>query len=112
MFKKNVFFASLFTVSCISATPSLSEDIPRYDVESYCKQVSDVSGGSAMINNSCIDMEQEAYNNLKSNWDAVAEKTQSYCDQVAGVTGGSYNILQSCIDMENNASNNAKSFQY
>lgn len=52
--------AVFFTSSAAHAA-----DLPRYDPNTYCESVSAVSGGSAMITNECIKMEQTAYNQLK-----------------------------------------------
>jgi hypothetical protein len=48
-----LYSALLLTV----ASPTFADTIPRYDVAGYCQTVSDVSGGSAMIYNGCVDME-------------------------------------------------------
>ncbi|QEL12896.1 hypothetical protein FY550_14620 [Kushneria phosphatilytica] len=89
-----------------------AEDLPHFDVEAYCKQVSSVGGSSNAIYNSCIDMQQDAYDVLKSSWADVPAKTQDYCQQVASVGGSSYSILKSCIEMETDAASNRKSFQF
>lgn len=47
-----------------------------------------------MIYNGCIDMEQTAYDGLKSGWAGISSRTQSYCDEVARVTGGSIRYLK------------------
>lgn len=92
--------------------PALAGDIPRYNVEAYCKQVADISGGSSMIYNGCIDMEQEAYNSLKPLWSSVRGQQQNYCDDVAEISGGSYSILKGCIDMESDAAGAPSTFKY
>ena len=99
------------TISAFSATACFA-DPPRYPVEQYCREVADVSGGSAMIFNTCIDMEQAAYDNLKRNWNAISSQTRSYCDEVAQVTGGSYSILETCIQMEEDARSDGNTFSY
>ncbi|MFP7673354.1 hypothetical protein ACG74X_08360 [Marivita sp. S0852] len=96
---------------CILA-PSLYADPPRYPVEKYCKSVADISGGSAMIFNGCIEMEQSSYNVLKTNWDRYAAQSRSYCAEVAQFSGGSYSILEGCIEMEEGARGNTSTFQY
>lgn len=98
-------------LSAISA-PVLAQDLPRYPVESYCQEVADVSGGSSMIYNGCIDMEQTSYNNLKSKWGRVPARSRSYCDEVARVVGGSYSTLEGCVQMENDAASSTPSFEY
>ncbi|MBO9428194.1 hypothetical protein [Sulfitobacter sp. R18_1] len=86
--------------------------IPRYGVEAYCQEVSDFGGGSAMLYNGCIDMEQTAYNGLKSAWSRIPAATQSYCDEVASFGGGSYALLEGCIEMELGAASSPGKFKY
>ena len=94
------------------ALPVQAQTVPRYNVEAYCQDVANVSGGSAMIFNGCIDMEQQAYNILKPVWTQLPGNSRSYCDEVARVSGGSYSILQGCIEMETDAASSPRSFDY
>lgn len=96
---------------CLAA-PAQAQSIPRYNVEGYCQQVADVSGGSALIFNGCMDTEQQAYNALKPVWTQIPSKSRNYCDEVAQVSGSSYGILKGCVDMETNAANAPRSFDY
>jgi hypothetical protein len=89
-----------------------AESIPRYEVPAYCQQVADVSGGSSMIYNGCIDMEQEAYNALKTSWSSVPSRMRRYCDDVGKVSGGSYSILKGCVEMETDAAGSTPEFKY
>lgn len=89
-----------------------ANQMPRYNPEAYCQQVANFSGGSSMIFNGCIDMEQKSYNNLKRIWVSIPSRTQNYCDEVASTTGGSYSILEGCIDMEIEAASSKKGFQF
>ena len=107
---KFFYVCAIATASTVSVAHAGS--IPRYDVESYCTEVMNVSGGSKMIFNGCIDMEQSAYNNLKRSWASLPSQTKSYCDEVGDVAGGSYAILEGCIQMENQASDNTSVFEY
>lgn len=93
------------------AASTAAQDIPRYDPAIYCQKVADVSGGSS-IYNSCIEMEQNAYDKRKANWSSVSAKSRSYCDGVARVSGGSYTLLDSCIDMESDASASTPEFKF
>lgn len=102
---------ALCLVTCF-AVPANAQTIPRYNVDGYCQKVADVSGGSAMIFNGCMDMEQQAYNAVKPVWAQIPSKSRNYCDEVARVSGGSYSILKGCIDMEANAANSPRSFDY
>lgn len=87
-------------------------EIPRYDVNAYCENVKEFSGGSNQIYNSCIDAQQEAYNSLKRTYSMVPVETAEYCDEVAEFSGGSYQILKTCIEQENTASSGKKKFKY
>ncbi|HCP81987.1 MAG TPA: hypothetical protein DIT67_10495 [Octadecabacter sp.] len=98
-------------IACLSV-PAYSQTIPRYNVEGYCQQVAEISGGSAMIFNGCMDMEQQAYNALKPVWAQIPGSSRNYCDEVARVSGASFSILKGCIDMETNAANSPRSFNY
>jgi len=62
-----------------------------------------------------FDMEQSAYNDVRSKWTSLPQQMKRRCDQVTKFGGyGSYAVLQACIQMELEASDNAqtKKFQY
>lgn len=99
----------------LSMTPLVSahaSEVPRYNPEAYCRQVASFSGGSSMIYNGCIEMEQKSYNNLKRIWPSVPSNTRNHCNEVASISGGTYAILEGCIDMESEAASSTKSFQF
>lgn len=91
-----------------------AQEMPRYDVEGYCKAVAGIGGSfSNTMYNSCIDMEQQAYSGIKPSWGAVPVETQGYCDDVASVGGpGSYTMLESCVQMETSAAEQTKQFSF
>ncbi|QFT84471.1 hypothetical protein FIU88_05690 [Halomonas sp. THAF12] len=93
---------------------SSAADMPRFDVEAHCEQVAAVGGSpSNSLYNSCIDMEQSAYNGLKDQWSGLPANIQNHCRNVASVTGpGSYSLLESCVDMEVSAGNNRSEFSF
>lgn len=87
--------------------------MPRYDVEAYCQDVAGAGGGSSMIYNGCIDMEQAAYDKRKAGWAQLSARIRSYCNEVARAGGGgSYSILDGCIDMESDAASAPSRFRY
>ncbi|MCK2183638.1 hypothetical protein [Halomonas getboli] len=96
------------------AGSAFAADIPRFDVEAHCGQVASISGDSSnMLYNSCIDMEQSAYNGLKGQWSGLPSNIQSHCQDVASVGGpGSYSLLESCVQMEVSAGNNRSEFSF
>lgn len=65
-----------------------------------------------MIFNGCMDMEQQAYNVLKTMWEQLPGNSRNYCDEVALVSGGSYSIFQGCTDMETDAASSSRSLEY
>ncbi len=110
---KNLEVAILVIASCFALTgPVIAQEMPRYDPTDYCRNVSDVSGGSSSIYKSCMEMEQDAYDKQKAQWASLDIKSREYCDQVARVAGGSYSILDSCIGMEADASASTPEFKF
>ncbi len=105
-------FAAGLAITPWVVSPAAAQSIPRYDVPAYCQQVADISGGSSMIYNGCIKMEQEAYDTLKRGWTGFSSRVRSYCDEVGQVSGGSYSILKGCVDMETDAADNTQEFKY
>jgi len=105
--------ATIAAFAAILVSPiAIAQSIPRYNPEAYCKQVADISGGSAMIFNGCMEMEQDAYDKRKAGWSSISGQAASYCDEVARVSGGSYMILDGCLDMEADAMATTPSFQF
>lgn len=102
----------LFAFVATAVGPADAEGLPRYDVDKYCRSVSDMSGGSQMIFNGCIELEQDAYDDLKPQWAQMPPKARSYCGQVAEMGGGSYSLLSGCIELERDEAARPKQFQY
>lgn len=107
---------SMLVIACVMLLPSaaVAAELPRYDAEGHCKKVASIGGSSsAMLENSCMDMEQTAYNKLKSSWESIPERARSHCSSVAAFGGGgSYSLLESCIDMETKEASQSRKFQY
>lgn len=108
--------AVLVLAAALSSSSALALELPRYDVETHCKEVAGFGGTySASIDQSCFTMEQGAYNAIKAMWGSVSANIRKHCDEVASFGGGgSYSILQSCIEMEAEAdsANTGRSFKY
>lgn len=101
----------LIALSFVSFSIYASE-LPRYDVPAGCQEVANFGGGSHQIYNSCIQMEQAAYNNLKDRWESIAVGIRRSCIDVASFGGSSYQILESCIQMEEGAAGNPETFSF
>lgn len=96
----------------ILTTTAYATELPVYDPNAYCENLSTVSGGSATIKNQCIAMEQSSYNNLKQSWESIPGKTQTYCQNLARTAGNSYTMLENCIQMESSALKAPPKFQF
>ncbi|PAU76942.1 hypothetical protein CK498_12280 [Halomonas salipaludis] len=90
----------------------VAQEMPRFDVEGHCEEVAEFGGSSHQIYNGCIQMEQGAYNSLKSRWANVSGRIRNHCQEVAEFSGGSYQILQGCVQMEEDAAGNRQSFSF
>lgn len=99
----------VFASSIASAN---AQSMPKYDPVTYCKGVSDYSGGSSVVYNGCIEMEQSSYNELKPKWAALSSKTRNHCEEVARYSDGSYVILKGCVDMEADAAASTPEFKF
>lgn len=112
-------FSTKFSSQCApsggvtsNSTGNYGAVVPRYDVNAYCQDVKDYSGGSNQIYNSCIDAQQQAYDFLKLTYRMIPAETAKYCNEVAEFSGGSYQVLMTCIDQEIAASGGKKKFKF
>lgn len=103
----------IFVVAALALSPlANASELPRFDVEAGCEDVAGMAGGSHQIYNSCIQMEQQSYNNLRDRWADIDSGVRRSCIDVAGFGGDSYQILESCIQMEESAAGNRQSFSF
>jgi hypothetical protein len=70
----------------------------EYDTKAYCKDMSEVIGGSYLIEKSCRDQEMVAKAQLARL--AIPSEIEKYCDDMGEFIGGSYVIKQSCVKEE------------
>ncbi|RFA27191.1 hypothetical protein CAI21_15185 [Alkalilimnicola ehrlichii] len=87
-------------------------DIPRFDVEAHCKEVSEFGGSSNMVYNGCIRTEQTSYRELQNVWAEVPTRTRNHCLEIAQFGGASYQILHGCIQMEIDAAERPATFSF
>ena len=74
----------------------LAAGVPQFDTIAYCKQESQIVGGSYyQIEKACRDDEHSALVTLK--FMNVPPKILSYCTQVANAIGGSYQVMNACV---------------
>lgn len=102
MHVKVLLTAVMLTLSSLA----ISAELPRFDVEANCE---DISGGSHDMFNFCIEEEQKSYNQLRQNSASIDAQTMSYCSELSG---DSYDMLLFCIEEETEAANNRQSFSF
>jgi len=93
-------WTGLFLILLMGGIAEAAE-IPTFNTERYCKQVSAAVGGSYVIEKGCRDEEATALVNAQAR--SVEAQIMSYCTDIAQAIGGSYVILQGCIDDEEEA---------
>lgn len=80
-----------------------SASVNAFDIDSYCRQVSDAVGGSYQIEKICRQQEYEAQSIINSI--SVPSRIKNYCTEVGEAVGGSYQIMEACIQQELQAKN-------
>ena len=85
----------LFLMVCALAT---SSNVNAFDINSYCRQVSDAVGGSYQIEKACREQEYEAQSKINSM--NIPSRIKNYCTEVGQAVGGSYQIMEACIQQE------------
>lgn len=76
----------------------VSSNSYAFDINSYCREVSDAVGGSYQIEKVCRDQEYEAQTKINSM--SIPARIKNYCTEVGQAVGGSYQIMQTCIQQE------------
>jgi hypothetical protein len=87
------------------ATEGSTAPLPQYQVEKWCDDVAASTGPrSEVAYAGCIDLEQKAYDEMKTRWATMPAQRQKWCDEVARSTGnGSYLSLFGCAEQEERA---------
>jgi hypothetical protein len=88
--------------------------MPNYDPAFHCARVASFGGApSEVIRNTCLQQEQEAYNDLKPKWDGLPAALRAHCDRVASFGGGgTFVILKTCVEQELEAAQQNRQFQF
>ena len=101
-------------VCAIAVSATAYAAMPNFDVKQHCSEVASFGGNpSEVIRQACYQQEQEAYNELKPNWDRLPATTRGHCDEVASFGGpGSYMILNACVQQESAARSSNDTFTF
>lgn len=92
----------------ISTMAYAAGDVPKYDVDKFCEAI---AKGKATIHNACIDMEQNAYADVKKRWADIPDGIKEYCGAIAG-GANSYQAFIECEKLEKKEAKNKKSFKH
>lgn len=105
---------SLCAVLALLIAPAAFAEMPDYNVKAHCKQVASFGGPqSEVLLQSCYQMEQSAYDELKPSWDELPAPLRAHCTRVAAFGGpGSFALLQSCVQMESQSATDNDKFQF
>jgi hypothetical protein len=60
----------------------------------------------------CIELEQKAYDELRTTCASLPERTRSHCEEVARFGGSSHSMLQGCIELEPEVADETPTFRY
>lgn len=69
-----------------------------FDINGYCRQVTDAVGGSYQIEEACRQQERQARDNLSR--EKIPQRVANYCQEVGQAVGGSYQIMGTCVQQE------------
>lgn len=104
--------ALFFVCLALWSGASFAGELPRFDVEAHCQELASFGGSSNVMFNTCIEMEQQAYNGLKDRWAGLPAGIRNECTDLASFGGGDYSMLATCVKMETQAAANKKSFSF
>ena len=90
---------------------AVAQELPRFDVERHCEKLSQIGGGSHSMFNTCIELEQDAYDNLRERWGEVSARIRRHCGELGAIGGGSYQMVETCVEMEQEAASGRRSFK-
>jgi hypothetical protein len=96
-------FAALSTTIAVSFVLVAADRIPTFNVEPGCR---DVAAKAAPVGSmeACMRNEQEARNQLASEWTQFAPADKSYCVDLATMAGEpSYVALLTCLELRRDA---------
>lgn len=93
----------LSTLIAAVSLPAAAASDPGFDINGYCTEMSNLSGGSYLIEKTCRRMQFEARREVARM--VVAPRSESYCRNLMsyGTAGGDYNTYKTCLKMENDA---------
>ena len=94
--------ASAAVAVLLSPAPPGAAEFPVYSPEGRCMEAARPRGGTPeeATFRSCLDLEQQGYDSIKTRWPSLSAYTQTWCNEVAtaaGTRNGSYLALDTCV---------------
>ena len=80
--------------------PRAASSFPIFDIDSYCRELGDMAGGSNEIELTCRHQEEAARDWARDH--DTSQRTAKYCRGVAE-TANSYEIFKTCVEQEEDA---------
>jgi hypothetical protein len=72
-----------------------------YDINSHCREIGRVAGGSYQIEEACRNQEHQAQSKLSRK--NIPSQIANHCREIGRVAGGSYSIAEACVEQETSA---------
>lgn len=89
----------------VHADNSADSLLPKFDVEKHCTRAMQGTWTATRTHAGCVDAERQAYDELKTSWTSLTEKTRVFCDKVSRSLDHSYSTLQDCVRSESQSDN-------
>jgi hypothetical protein len=96
MIRANAVAMGIVAIS-VFATPTMAEDLPRFDIPLFCKQNVSSTGDSSL----CLRREETKRVALQFGWDIFPKQRKHFCVQSVTFkprTQRSYVTLANCLD--------------
>jgi hypothetical protein len=110
-----IFLLMVLPSICLAQEQKQYADLPIYDPQKYCKGIlASTNMGANWLMQSCLEMEQAAYDRLKEIWPSVAQADKKSCLHTLSAvpTALSYDMLNSCILMEQESKEAVDKFKF
>ena len=98
--KKFLFIFIFYAISSVTIPTAFAKSglVPKYSLTSYCRKISNVSGGSYQIEEVCREQERTAYADIASK--NIPNRIWNYCDRIGIISGGSFQLFDVCVEQE------------
>jgi len=97
---KPYLLGSIVLLGCLSSIPAMAQQLPRFNVETTCKEARPLTPQDANPYENCMRDETEAERQLRDIWSGAAESLRTTCAQEAQIGGTpSYVDMLTCLQI-------------